>query len=74
MSRAEIIEKTLSVLNRLPESKGEEIADFANFIMQRFDEQNFQNHVQQVLDESGTFDFLNDDEDIYTLDDLKEKY
>jgi len=33
MSKAEIIEKTLSALNKLPESKGEEVADFADFMV-----------------------------------------
>ena len=30
--------------------------------------------IEKLTEESDTFQFLNDDEDIYTLGDIKEKY
>ena len=36
MSRTEIIEKTILTLNRLPESAGEEVADFADFMLKKW--------------------------------------
>ncbi len=74
MSRAEIIEKTLNALNKLPESKGEEVADFADFMVKKTEEQRLQAGIQQMIEQSETFSFLKDEEDLYTLDDLKEKY
>jgi len=35
MSRAEIIEKTVNALNKLPEIQGEEAADFADFMVKK---------------------------------------
>jgi len=35
MSIAEIIEKTVSTLNKLPENKGEQVADFADFLLKK---------------------------------------
>ena len=74
MSRAEIIEKTLNALNKLPESKGEEVADFADFMVKKTEEQRLQAGIQQIIGQSHAFAFLKDEEDLYTLDDLKEKY
>ena len=74
MSRAEIIEKTVNALNRLPESRGEEVADFADFMVKKTDEQQLQSGIQQIIQTSDAFAFLKDEEDLYTLDDLKEKY
>ncbi len=74
MSRAEIIEKTLNALNKLPESKGEEVADFADFMVKKTEESQLQAGIQQMIEHSDAFAFLKDEEDLYTLDDLKEKY
>ena len=74
MSKAEIIEKTVNALNKLPESKGEEVADFADFMVKRSEEEQLQAGIQRLIEKSGAFAFLKDEEDLYTLDDLKEKY
>ena len=74
MSRAEIIEKTVAALNKLPEDKGEEVADFADFIVRKTEEQELQTGIHQLVAKSDSFAFLNDEEDLYTLDDLKEKF
>jgi len=74
MSRAEIIEKTLTALNKLPDTKGEEVADFADFMVKKTEEQNLQAGIEHLIENSDAFSFLKDEEDLYTLDDLKEKY
>jgi hypothetical protein len=74
MTRESIIEKTVEVLSKLPAEKAEEVADFANFILKNHEEQMLQKGIEKLTVQSGTFDFLNDDEDIYSLDDIKEKY
>jgi hypothetical protein len=74
MSRTEIIEKTLAALNILPESKGEEVADFAHFILKKFEEQTLVAGMQHLVEQSDAFAFLKDEEELYTLDDCKEKY
>ena len=74
MSRAEIIEKTLNALNKLPLTKGEEVADFADFMLKKTEEQNLQAGIHHLIEHSDAFAFLKDEEDLYTIDDLKEKF
>ena len=74
MSKAEIIERTINALNKLPESKGEEIADFADYMVKKNDEQLLQEGIQHLVSGSETFAFLNEEEELYNLEDLEEKY
>ena len=74
MSREEIIEKTIRVLNMLPEDKGAEVADFADFILHKIEENDLQKGIEHISASSGSFDFLNDEEELYTVEDIKEKY
>lgn len=46
---------------------------FADFLIQRYEELQLTNDMQQIA--SGqSFDFLKDEEDLYTENDLKETY
>ena len=74
MTRQIIIERTLKVINQLPEDKALEISDFADFIFKRFEEQEITKGIQKMVSESQTFDFLKNEEEIYSLADLKEVY
>ena len=74
MTRQAIIERTLKAINQLPEEKAEEISDFAEFMMKQYEEQQLSKGVQRLTLNSQTFDFLNNEEDLYTEGDLKEKY
>jgi len=74
MNRQAIIDKTLKVINQLPEAKAEEISDFAAFVMKRFEEARLTDAIQIMASKSETFSFLNDEEDLYSAEDLKLKY
>ncbi|MGV3657426.1 MAG: hypothetical protein ACO1NX_05710 [Chitinophagaceae bacterium] len=74
MNRQAIIERTLKAINQLPDEKAAEISDFAEFMMKQYEEQHLSKDLQQLAAVSQAFDFLNNEEDIYTEDDLKEKY
>jgi len=74
MTREAIIQKTVNTLSKLPVEKAGEVADFADFILKNYEEYILQKGIEKLTIQSGTFDFLNDDEDLYSLDDLKEKY
>lgn len=74
MTRKAIIERTLKAINQLPEEKAEEISDFAEFMMKQYEEQQLSKGIQRLTVSSQTFDFLNDEEDLYSENDLKEKY
>lgn len=72
MTKQLIIQKTLKAINQLPENKTEEISDFADFIARRYEEDLLIQGIQQLTSNSQTFDFLNDEEELYTEADLKE--
>jgi hypothetical protein len=74
MTKQIIIERTLKVINQLPEDKALEISDFADFIFKRFEEQEITKGIQKMVSESQTFEFLKNEEEIYSLADLKEVY
>jgi hypothetical protein len=74
MTRQAIIERTLNAINQLPSEKAEEISDFADFVIKRYEEQRLSEGIQKMISKSQSFDFLNNDEDLYTEADLKEVY
>ena len=74
MTRKTIIERTIKAINRLPEDKAEEISHFADFISKRYEEQELIQGIQRLITNSQSFDFLKDEEDLYSLADIKEPY
>jgi hypothetical protein len=74
MTRQAIIEKTLKAINQLPENKAEEISDFAEFIIKKYEDQKLTTAIQQMASESKIFEFLESEEELYTVSDLKEAF
>ena len=74
MTRQAIIERTIKAINQLPEDKAEEISDFADFVIKKFEDSRITESIQLLASKSQAFDFLNDEEDLYSSKDLKEKY
>jgi hypothetical protein len=74
MTKQIIIEQTLKVFNQLPEDKVEEISNFADFILKRYEESELLRGIQKIASESNTFNFLDNEEDLYTIADLKKVY
>ena len=74
MNRQSIIERTLRAINQLPEDKAEEISVFADFLIKRYEDQKLTEGIQALTAKSQGFDFLNEEEDLYSESDLKERY
>lgn len=74
MTRQAIIERTIKVISQLPEDKAEEISDFADFVIKRYEDHKLNQAIQHLTSNSKSFDFLETEEDIYSLSDLKEVY
>ncbi|TKK68996.1 hypothetical protein FC093_09905 [Ilyomonas limi] len=74
MTRQAIIERTIKAINQLPEEKAEAISDFADFVTKRYEEHLLMQGIQKLTSDSQTFDFLHNEEDLYSVDDLKEVY
>ncbi|MEI9934482.1 MAG: hypothetical protein WDM71_06430 [Ferruginibacter sp.] len=57
MTRQLIIERTLKAINQLPDDKAEEISDFADFVIKRYEEHQLLNDIQTLTTDSKAFDF-----------------
>jgi len=74
MTRRLIIERTVNAINQLPEEKAGEILEFAEFIIKRFEEKRLNDGLQILTSTSQSFNFLAEEEEIYSIADLKEVY
>ena len=74
MTRQIIIERMLKAIDQLPDDKAEEISDFADFVFKRYEENQLTNGIQKMISHGQAFDFLQSEEDIYSIADLKEVY
>jgi hypothetical protein len=74
MDRDILIEDIVRKIKQLPESKIMEVNDFADFLLGKIDNAILQEGIQKITSESKVFKYLLDEEDIYTVNDLKEKY
>jgi len=72
MKRELIIEKTMQALQQLPEDKAIEVADFADFILKKYEEQLMQKGIEKLVSDSDAFNFLNEEESLYSVADIKE--
>jgi hypothetical protein len=74
MPRETLIKKTIKTLSKLPPEKVKEVSDFAEFIFKKYEDEILLKGLEKLASDSKVFYFLNDDEDLYTVEDLKEKY
>ena len=74
MNRQVLIDNTLNKIRLLPDMKIKEVSDFTDFLLSKIDDKIIQEGIQKLVSESKAFDFLNNEEDLYTVNDLKEKY
>jgi hypothetical protein len=73
LTKETIIQKTLEALKILPKEKVEEISDFADFLLRRYEELSLQQGIQTIQSQSETFNFLNEEEELYSPADIKDK-
>jgi hypothetical protein len=74
MTKESLIEKTLKALSKLPQEKVNEIADFADYISKKYEEEILKKGIQKLVGDSKTYTYLESEENIYTVNDLKEQY
>lgn len=74
MTKEAIIQKTMEVLQALPADKIEEVSDFADYILKKYDDRLLQQGMQALIEKSDTFNFVEEEQEIYTVKDLKERY
>jgi len=74
MTRQVLIQKTLENISKLPDQKLKEVSDFAEFLLSKLEDQLLTEGIQKLAMNAKAFQFLNEEEELYTEADLKEKY
>ncbi len=74
MLRSTLISKTVNNLAKLPDEKVVEVSDYIEFILKKHEESILQKGIQQLTSKSKLYQFLDEEDDLYTVSDLKEKY
>ncbi len=74
MTRENLIKETVKKISKLPDSRVKEVSDFTDFLISKIEDQILTEGIKKIISESKSFDFLNEEEDLYTVKDLKERY
>lgn len=74
MNRNQLIKDTLEKIERLPDFEIEEVNDFAGFLLSRLDDKILVEGIQKLSSDSKTFEYLNNEDNLYSVNDIKEKY
>jgi hypothetical protein len=74
MTRETLIKQTINNLKKLPDHKLKEVSDFTDFLLNKIENQIIVEGIQSLVSGSEAFEFLQEDEDLYSEDDVKEKY
>lgn len=74
MNRDILIKKTLRTLSKLPQDMVKEISDFTEFMWKQHEEELLQEGIEKLVEKSKSFEFLKEEEELYTIDDLKKKF
>ncbi|MEQ8628492.1 MULTISPECIES: hypothetical protein [Ekhidna] len=74
MSRKELIEETLKSLDKLSDTEVEEVKRFAELLRSKIEDQELSEGIMNLSSKSEAFDFLKEEEDLYSEEDLIEKY
>lgn len=74
MTRKTLIRETFEGIKKLPDHKLKEVSDFVDFLMNQLEHSELNDQIAQSASESKTFEFLQEEEELYTDDDIKELY
>jgi hypothetical protein len=74
MSKKELIEKTMEALEKLPEDKVAAVSDFADYMLQKNEDKSLVEGIAALAKKSKAYKFLAEEDDLYTLNDIKETY
>jgi hypothetical protein len=74
MTKETLIKKTVKNITKLPEQKVREVSDFTEFLLYKTEDKILTEGIQKLISDSKAFKFLEDEEDLYSKDDLKEVY
>jgi len=74
MEREVLMERTIRKIEQLPITRVQEVNDFVEFIIRRTDDAMITEGLQQLMSCSNTYDFLYNEPDLYSVNDLKVRF
>lgn len=74
MTRDKLIKSAVEKLKRLPDNRLEEISGYMDFLLKKKEDKELTEGIQKLSADAKAFKFLEDEEDIYSVNDLKEVY
>lgn len=74
MTRENTIESAIQTIKKLPNDKLQEVSNFISFLLKQYEEEQLTQGIQKLSEDSMIFEFLSQEEDLYSIDDLKEVY
>lgn len=74
MIKDTLMETTIQAIKKLPDNKLVEVAEFVDSLSQRLEVTNFSFELAKLSSTTKSLDFLKDEEELYSIADLKEVY
>lgn len=74
MNRETLIKKTIENLSRLPNDRLLEISQYTEFVIKNIEDKILKEGISKMITESESFKYLEEEDDAYTVNDLKERY
>ena len=74
MEREVLVKNTVGRIGQLPIKRVQEVNDFVEFLIQRTDDATITDGLQQLSSISDTYDFLSDEPELYSVNDLKVRF
>ncbi|RLD89695.1 MAG: hypothetical protein DRJ09_06155 [Bacteroidetes bacterium] len=74
MNRDILINRTINKITLLPDWRLEEISDYVDFLLKLNNDKEITNDIMKLISSSKSFNFLNNEEDVYDESDLIEKF
>jgi hypothetical protein len=72
MNRSALIKETIDKIQQLPDAQIEQINDFAEFLLSKIEDKFLLEGIQKLATDSKSFDYLKNEEDVYSKHDLKD--
>ncbi len=74
MTKEVLIKQTITTLKKLPQDQVSEVNQYADYIFKKYEEKILQSGIENLVLESSSYEFLKQEEDLYTEEDLKTKF
>jgi hypothetical protein len=74
MEREVLVKNTIGRIGQLPTKRVQEVNDFVEFIFRRTDDDRITEGLQHLSSISHTYDFLYDEPELYSVNDLKVRF